>query len=69
MVKVGSDFWRLPQPTPCSSRNTQNHIQVAQNHMQAAFEDLQGRRLHNLTGEPVPVVLVNCAVKESFLMF
>ena len=30
--------------------------QAAQDHAQSAFEDLQGRRPHNLSGQPVPVL-------------
>jgi len=29
---------------------------VAQDHIQMAFEDLQGWRLHDLPGQPVPVL-------------
>ena len=30
--------------------------QEAQEHLQAGFEWLQGRRLHNLPGQPVPLL-------------
>lgn len=37
--------------SPCSS-----HLEPgAQDHVQTAFEDLQGHRLHNLFGQPAPV--------------
>ena len=35
----------------------QGHLkQVAQDHVQVGFEYLQRRRLHNLSGQPVPVL-------------
>jgi len=52
MVKVGSDFWRSSRPTyPL----TQGPLEPApQDHVQVAFQYLQGWRLHNLSGQPVP---------------
>ncbi|XP_009664474.2 polyprenol reductase isoform X4 [Struthio camelus] len=39
---------------PCSSRGHLEHI--AQDHIQTGFEYLQGRRLHYLSGQPVPML-------------
>jgi len=45
----------------------QDHLQqVAQDLVQVSFEYLQGRRIHNLSGQPVPATL---RVKKFFLMF
>ena len=53
MVEVGRDLWRSSGPTPVLK---QGHLElVAQAHGQMAFEYLQGWRLHNLPGQPVPV--------------
>jgi len=44
----------------------QGHLEpVAQDHVQMAFENLQGWRLHNLLGLPVPVVSHLCSEKTS----
>ncbi|KAK4810494.1 hypothetical protein QYF61_004274, partial [Mycteria americana] len=52
MVEVGRDLWRSSGPTPLCQ---QGHLEpVAQDHVQTAFEHLQGGRLHNLPGQPVP---------------
>ena len=54
MAGVGRDLWRSPSPTPLSK---QDHLeQVAQDCVQAGFEYLQRRRLHNPSGQPVPVL-------------
>ena len=51
MVEVGRDLWRSSGPT---SLLKQGHLKlVAQDHVQMDFEDLQGWRLHNLSGQPV----------------
>ena len=52
MVEVGGDLWRSSGPTPLLQ---QSHLKpVVQDHVQMAFEYLQGGRLHNLSGQPVP---------------
>ena len=54
MVGVGKDLWRSSSPTPLLK---QGHLeQAAQDCVQAGFEYLQRRRLHNLPGQPVPVL-------------
>ena len=63
MVGVGRDLWRSSTPAPLLN---QDHLeQVAQDHVQAGFEYLQRRRLHNLSGQPVPV-LSHLQSKEVF---
>jgi len=53
-VKVGRELWRSSSPTPLLK---QGHLQpVSQDHDQTAFEYLQGWRLHQLPGQPVPVL-------------
>ena len=49
----GASGGHLVQP-PCSSKAT--YSLLAQNHVQTAFEHLQGWRLDNLPGQPVPVL-------------
>lgn len=49
MVEVGRDPWGGPSPT-------QKPKAAAQDHVQVAFEDLQGGRLHNHSGQTVPVL-------------
>ena len=52
MVGAGRDLWRSPGPAPLLK---QVHLeQAAQDLVQAGFEYLQRRRLHNLPGQPVP---------------
>ena len=54
MFQVGRDFcgWTSPTPLP-----KQGHLQqAAQDLVQAGLEYLQRRRLHNLPGQPVPVL-------------
>jgi len=47
----------------------QGHLeQAAQDHIQVRFEYLQRRRLHNLSGQPVPV-LCHPQRKKFFLIF
>ena len=54
MAEVGRDLWRSSAPTTLLK---QGHLQlVAQDHVQTAFEYLQGWRIHNLSGQPVPVL-------------
>jgi len=54
MVGVGGDLWGSSSPTLLLK---QDHLQqAAQDLVQAAFEYLQRRRLHNLPGQPVPVL-------------
>ena len=54
LAEVGRDVWRSSGLTPLLK---QGHLEmVAQDHAQMAFEYLQGWRLHNLTGQPVPVL-------------
>jgi len=54
MVGVGRNLWRSSSPTPLLK---QGHLkQVSQDLVQAGFEYLQRRRLHNLPGQPVPVL-------------
>ena len=53
MVGVGRDLWGSSSPTRLPK---QGHLQqAAQDCVQAGFEYLQ-RRLHNLSGQPVPVL-------------
>jgi len=52
MVGVGRDLWGSSSPTPLLK---QGHLeQAAQDLVQEGFEYLQRRRLHNLSGQPVP---------------
>jgi len=54
MVGVGKDLCGSSSPTPLPK---QGHLQqAAQDRVQADFEYLQRRRLHNLPGQPVPVL-------------
>jgi len=54
MVGVGSDLWRSSSSTLLPK---QVHLQqAAQGHIQAGFEYLQGRRLHNPSGQSIPVL-------------
>jgi len=54
MVEVARHFWRSSVPTPLLR---QCHLElVAWDHVQMAFEYLQGWRLHKLPGQPVPVL-------------
>lgn len=43
MVKVGRDLWRPPGP---NSAQAEHPEQAAQDHIQRAFEDLQGGRIN-----------------------
>jgi len=54
MVGVGRDLWGSSSPTPLPK---QGHLQqAAQDLVQVGLEYLQRRRLHNLPGQPVPVL-------------
>lgn len=54
MVEVGRDLWRSSCPALLLK---QGHLEpVAQDHVQMAFEYLQGWRLDNFSGQPVPVL-------------
>jgi len=54
MVGVGRDLCGASGSTPLSK---QGHLEkVAQDLIQASFEYLQRRRIHNLPGQPVPVL-------------
>lgn len=63
-AEAGRDFWRLPAPNPAQ----EHQEQFAQDHIQEAFEDLQGRRLRNLSGKPVQV-LSHLRSKEQELIY
>ena len=52
-VEVGRDLWRSSGPTPL--RQEGHPEQVALDCVQSGVEYLQRRRLHNLSGQPVPV--------------
>jgi len=54
MFGVGRDLWGSSSPAPLQK---QGHLeQAAQDLVQAGFEYLQRRRLHSLSGQPVPVL-------------
>jgi len=54
MVGVGRDLWTSSTPTPLPK---QRHLkQVAQDHVQAGYEYLQRRTLHNPSGQLVKVL-------------
>lgn len=64
MLEVGKNLWRTSGPTPL---HKQAYLElVAQDHVKAASEDLQEGKLHNLSGQPVPL-LIHTA--KCFLMF
>jgi len=54
MVEVGRVLWRSPCLTPLFKWGPLQT--VGQDHVQMAFEYLQGGRLHHLSGQPVPVL-------------
>ena len=54
MVEVGRNHWGSSSPTPLPKQGRLE--QAAQNLVQAGLEYLQRRRLHNLPGQPVPVL-------------
>jgi len=54
MVGVGRNLWGSSTPNPLTK---QDHLeQAAQDLVQVGFEYLQRRRLHNLPGQPIPVL-------------
>jgi len=54
MLGVGRDLCGSSSPTPLPK---QGHLQqAAQDLVQAGLEYLQGRRIHSLPGQPVPVL-------------
>ena len=54
MLGVGRDLWGSSSPILLPK---QGHLQeAAQDHVQAGLEYVQKRRLHNLPGQPVPVL-------------
>lgn len=61
-------LWRSSGPTPLLKLG---HLQyVAQDQAHTAFEDLQGKRLHHLSQQPIPVLhhSQHVIVKRCFLM-
>jgi len=54
MVGVGRDICGSASPTPLPKQGCLQ--QAAQDLVQAGLEYLQRRRLHNLPGQPVPVL-------------
>jgi len=54
IVRAGRDFCGSSCPTPLLKQG--HPEQVAQDLVQVGFEYLQRRRLHNLPGQPVPVL-------------
>jgi len=55
MVGVGRDLCGTSSPTPLPKQSRLQ--QAAQDLVQAGLEYLQRRRLHNIPGQPVPVLL------------
>lgn len=54
VVQVRRDHWRWSCPNPLLK---QGHLElVAQCHVKRAFERVQGWRLHNLSGQPLPLL-------------
>lgn len=54
MVGVGRVLWRSSSPTALLK---QGHLkQVAWDSVQAGFESLQSKKLHNFSGQPIPVL-------------
>lgn len=51
---VGGGLWEPSGPTPLLKLS--NPEQAAQDNVQASFEDTQGGRLQNLSGQPVPAL-------------
>jgi len=54
MLGVGRDLCGSSNPTPLPKQG--HREQVAKDLIQAGFEYLQRRRIHNLPGQPVPVL-------------
>jgi len=55
MAGVGRDLCGSPCPTPLPKQG--HPEQAAQDRVQVGFKYLQRRRLHNLPGQPDPVLL------------
>ena len=54
MLGVGRDLWGSSSAIPLPK---QGHLeQVAQDHIQVGLEYLQRKRIHNPSGQPVPVL-------------
>jgi len=54
MIGVGRDLWRSSSPPLLLN---QGHLeQAVQDLVQVGFEYLQRRRLHNPSGQPIPVL-------------
>ena len=59
MVGVGRDLCGSSSPIPLPKQGHLEHVHLekfAQNCVQVSFEYLQRRRLHSLSGQPVPVL-------------
>jgi len=57
IVGVGRDLWGSSGPTPLPK---QGHLeQAAQDLIQVGIEYLQRRRLHNLSGQTLPVLFLS----------
>jgi len=54
MVGVGRDLWGSSSPAPLPKQGPLQ--QAAEDLVQAGFEYHQRRRIHNISGQPVPVV-------------
>ena len=54
MAEVGRGLWRSPGPMCLLKQGLLEW--VTQDHVQMAFEYLQGWRLHSLIGQPLPVL-------------
>jgi len=62
MIGVGRDLCGSPSPTPMLK---QGHLeQAAQDHIQAGFEYLQRRRIHNLSEEVLTHVRIELLVLQ-----
>lgn len=72
MAEVGRGLGRSPSPTPAEQGRLEH---PAQDGIQAGTEDLQGRRLCNLSGQPDPALchltVQKCPLilTQSFLCF
>ena len=64
MLEDGKDFWKSSGPAPLLK---QNHLeQAAQDHVQTVLKHPQRWRLHNLPGQPVPVLShAHCKINVS----
>lgn len=52
VAKAGRDLWRSSSPTPLLKKA---HVELVDQDIQMAFENLQRWRFHNCSGHPVPV--------------